>query len=177
VLGLAPAPPADEAVRARHRAIVEAQGRAALHEELARIDPASAGRLHPNDVVRVSRALEIHEVSGRTMSDHHAEHGFRMTRLETTMVAVATTPEVLTERITRRVDVWLAHGWIEEVRGLAARGFGASRPMGSVGYAQVYAHVEGKLPRESLRDLIVQATRTFARKQRTWLRSAPVTWL
>jgi len=177
VIGLAPAPSADETVRARHRAIVEERGRAALHEELARVDAASAARLHPNDVLRVSRALEVHELSGRTMSEHHAEHGFRAHRMESAMIGITTTPEVLTERIAARADAWLNHGWIEEVRELVARGYGETRAMASVGYKEVHAHVSGTLPRESLRDAIVQSTRSFARKQRTWLRSAPVEWL
>ncbi len=177
VIGLAPAPSADEAVRARHRAIVEAGGRGALHEALARVDPASAERLHPNDVLRVSRALEVHELSGRTMSEHHAEHGFRVHRMESAMIGITTTPEVLSERITARADAWLEHGWIEEVRDLVARGYGESRAMASVGYKEVHAHVTGTLPRASLREAIVQSTRSFARKQRTWLRNAPVEWL
>jgi tRNA dimethylallyltransferase len=177
VLGLAPTPAADEGVRARHRALVEERGRAALHEELARVDPASASRLHPNDLLRVSRALEVHELSGRTMSEHHAAHGFREARMQAAMIGVDTTPEELTERIARRAERWLAHGWIEEVEGLVARGHGESRPMGSVGYKEVRAYLAGALPREALRDAIVQSTRTFARKQRTWLRTAPITWL
>ena len=177
VLGLAPAPSADEAVRARHRELVEEGGALLLHEELRRVDPGSAARLHPNDVLRVSRALEVHEQSGRTMSEYHAEHGFKAPRMESAMIGVTLTPEALTERITRRVDGWLAHGWIEEVEALVAAGYGASRAMGSVGYAEVHAHVKGELARESLRDLIVQSTRTFTRKQRTWLRSAPIEWL
>ena len=177
VIGLAPAPSADENVRARHRAVVEERGRGALHEELGRVDPASAARLHPNDMLRVSRALEVHELSGRTMSEHHAEHGFRAHRMESAMIGVSTTPEVLTERITARADAWLDRGWVEEVRDLVARGCAGTRAMASVGYKEVHAHVAGTLPRESLREAIVQSTRTFARKQRTWLRDAPVEWL
>lgn len=177
VIGLAPAPSADETVRARHRAVIEERGRGALHEELGRVDPASAARLHPNDVLRVSRALEVHELSGRTMSEHHAEHGFRAHRMESAMIGVSTTPEVLTERITARADAWLDRGWVEEVRDLVARGYAGTRAMASVGYKEVHAHVAGTLPRESLREAIVQSTRTFARKQRTWLRDAPVEWL
>lgn len=177
VIGLAPAPGADEAVRAKHRAVVDERGRSALHEELARVDPASAARLHPNDVVRVSRALEVHELSGRTMSEHHADHGFRAHRMESAMIGIACPPEVLTERITRRADAWLAQGWIDEVRDLVARGYGEARAMGSVGYKEVHAHVTGTLPREKLREMIVQTTRVFARKQRTWLKSATIEWL
>jgi tRNA dimethylallyltransferase len=177
VIGLAPAPSADEAVRARHRAVVEERGPAGLHEELVRVDAASAARLHPNDVLRVSRALEVHELSGRTMSEHHAEHGFRQPRMESVMIGIGTTPEALTEGIERRVDGWLAEGWLDEVRALVAQGYGDARAMHSVGYEQVQAHLAGALPREALREAIVRATRVFARKQRTWLKSAPVEWL
>lgn len=177
VIGLAPAPSADATVRARHRAMVEAHGPAALHLELGRVDPVSATRLHPNDVLRVSRALEVHELSGRPISEHHAEHGFRAPRMESAMIGVATTPDELTFRIKRRVDGWLAEGWLDEVRQLESRGFGRARAMHSVGYEQVHAHLAGLLAREALRDAVVQSTRVFARKQRTWLKSAPVEWL
>lgn len=177
VIGLAPAPAGDEAVRARHRAMVEERGRAALHEELARVDPVTAARLHPNDLVRVSRALEVHELSGRTMSEHHADHGFKAQRMDSAMIGIGATPEELTERIERRVDGWLAGGWLDEVRDLMASGFGDARAMHSVGYEQVHAHLTGALPREALAEAIVQSTRIFARKQRTWLKSAPIEWL
>jgi tRNA dimethylallyltransferase len=177
VIGLAKAPRADEGVRARHRATVETLGRPALHAELARVDPLSAERLHPNDVVRVSRALEVHELSGKTMSEHHAEHGFREPKMRSVMLGIEWSSEALTERIKERVDGWLALGWLDEVRELVRGGYAASRAMHSVGYAEAHAHVRGELSREFLRDAIVQSTRIFARKQRTWLRSAPIEWL
>jgi len=177
VFGLAPAPPADPQVRANHRALVERLGPEALHAELERVDPASAKRLHPNDVLRVSRALEVLELSGQTMSSRHAEHGFRDTRTSACMLGIYNSSEDLTARIAARVDGWLAAGWIDEVGGLIANGHGASRPMNSVGYKQVYDCVTGALARADLRDAIVRATRVFARKQRTWLKSAPVEWL
>lgn len=177
VLGLVDAPAGDPEIRARHRAFVEERGRIALHDELMKVDPESARRLHPNDVVRVSRALEIHELSGRKMSEWHAEHGFRQHRLEHVMIAPSCEPDELTKRITARVDRWLATGWIDEVRDLLTRGYGEARAMGSVGYKEVREHVEGRLPREELRDAIVQSTRIFARRQRTWLKQADVEWL
>jgi tRNA dimethylallyltransferase len=177
VLGLAEAPPGDEEVRARHRAIVAASGRAALHEELARIDPASAARLHPNDVVRVSRALEVHELSGRTMSEWHAGHGFKERRFDATMLGRRHDPDALSTRIATRVEGMLAAGWIEEVRSLVLAGYDASRAMRSVGYAEVRAHLDGTLPAAELEETIVRSTRVFARKQRTWLNHADVEWL
>lgn len=176
VLGLAPAPSADESIRARHKAIALEGGTAALHEALARVDKVAAARLHPNDVLRVSRALEVWEITGRTMTEIQTEHGFATARTPSVMIGIATTPEELSKRIERRVDAWLAQGWIDEVRELVRRGHARTRAMGSVGYASVLAHLDGTLEGE-LRDVIVRTTRIFARKQRTWLKSAPVEWL
>ena len=176
-LGLVEAPAADADVRARHKELAEAQGRPALHAELAKVDPESAARLHPNDFVRVSRALEVYELSGRTMTSFQTEHGFKAKRFDARLVGREHDTAALTTRITARVDAFLAGGWLDEVRELIAAGHGESRAMGSVGYAEVRAHLENKLPREELRDAIVRSTRVFARKQRTWLGHAEVTWL
>lgn len=177
VLGLVEAPAADAAIRARHRAIVDEKGRTALHDELAKVDPASAKRLHPNDVVRVSRALEVYELSGKPMSEWQADHGFKARKYDAAMIGIEHDPAVLTERMRMRVRRWLTGGWIDEVRGLLAAGYGEARAMSSVGYAEVRAHLEGKLPLEELEDTIVRSTRVFARRQRTWLNHADVEWL
>ena len=175
VQGLAPAPPADEALREKHREIVARDGRAALHAALAKVDPASAARLHPNDVVRVSRALEVFEATGEKMSDLIASHAFGEARHRARLFAIQR--EDLRERIERRVDAFLAAGRIDEVRGLVARGRASARAMGSVGYKQIAAHLRGEIPESELRGAIVRATRVFARRQRTWLGHEPVTWL
>src|SRR5262245_30491550 len=87
--GLAPAPPASEAIRVQHRAIAaEADGRARLHARLAEVDPPSAARLAANDFVRVSRALEVFELSGKPLSDWHAGHGFREPRFRARLLGV-----------------------------------------------------------------------------------------
>lgn len=177
VLGLVKAPAANAEIRARHRALVAELGATALHAELLRLDPVSAGRLHPNDVLRVSRALEVQELSGRPMSEWQAEHGFKERRFEATFLGLAHEPQELTERIAARVSRMIERGFIDETRDLLARGFGTSRAMGSVGYAEVRAHLEGVLPREELDAAIVRSTRVFARRQRTWLKNVDVSWL
>ncbi|WP_438017351.1 tRNA (adenosine(37)-N6)-dimethylallyltransferase MiaA [Sorangium sp. So ce315] len=174
LFGLSPAPPADAALRARHRAIADAEGRAALHARLAEVDPESAARLAPNDFVRVSRALEIYERSGRTQTAWHAEHGFRERRHAARLLAVHRDRAELDRRIEARVALWLEQGWVDEVRALLARGYGDARAMGSVGYKQVREHLEGRLPTEELAPAIVRATRTFVRRQRTWLRDEAI---
>jgi tRNA dimethylallyltransferase len=177
LFGLAETPPASEAIRAGHRALAEREGRPALHARLRQVDAESAARLHPNDFVRVSRALEVHELTGRPMSAFHESHGFATARHPAVLVGLRSTPEALTERIRARAAAWLGAGWIEEVEALLARGFGDSRPMASVGYAQVRSMLAGQLARPDLEDAVVRATRVFARRQRTWLHHVDVTWL
>lgn len=176
-LGLAAAPPADPSVRARHTAVVEAEGRAALHGMLAAVDPESAARLSPNDFVRVSRALEIFELSGRPQSAWHAEHNFRGVRHKARLVGVSRGRDELDARIERRTALWLEQGWVEEVASLVAQGFRGARAMGSVGYRQVLDHIDGRLSREELATAIVRATRVFVRRQRTWLRDQGVLYV
>lgn len=177
LFGLAEAPPANEAIRARHRAIAERDGRPALHAMLRAIDAASAERLHPNDLVRVSRALEVHELTGKAMSAWQAEHAFATALHEAKMIAIAREPHDLTARIEARVRAFLAAGWVDEVRALRERGHGGARAMGSVGYREVCATLDGALPEGELVTAIVRATRIFARRQRTWLNHADVAWL
>lgn len=174
--GLAPSPPADPVVRRRHQQLVAADGPAALHRRLGEVDPARASKLDPHDVVRVSRALEVYELSGRTQSAWHADHGFRTPRYRATLLGVERSRDEIEQRIAERVHRWLGAGWIDEVRRLVAAGYGDARAMGSVGYRQVRQHVEGALPRDELAAAIVRTTRTFARRQRTWLRDQPLRW-
>jgi tRNA dimethylallyltransferase len=179
VYGLADAPRGDEALRARHRAIAEADGRAALHAKLAEVDPASAARLAPNDLVRVSRALEVFELTGKPMSQVQAEHGFREQRFATRLVGVKRERDEHDALIATRVRGMLADGLVREVQGLLERGFGEARVMQSVGYRQVFEALSAGTAADeaALLDAIVRATRVFARRQRTWLRDQPVEWL
>jgi tRNA dimethylallyltransferase len=177
LFGLAEAPAADASTRARHRAIADADGRAALHARLRDVDAEAAARLHPNDFVRVSRALEVHELTGKPMSVWQREHGFARPRHRAKLVALATKPETLAERIATRARQMLASGWADEVRSLLDGGYGNARAMASVGYAQVRASLAGELPEGDLELAIVRATRVFARRQRTWLNHVDATWL
>lgn len=176
VQGLAPGAPADAAVRARHAAIVAAEGRVALHARLTEVDPEAAARLSPNDALRVGRALEVFEVTGRTQTAWHAAHGFREARHRARLVGVARDRDVIDARIAARVRSWLEAGWVTEVERLIEAGFRDARAMGSVGYRQVRGAIEGSLGRDALEPAIVRATRTFVRRQRTWLRDEDVVW-
>lgn len=177
LFGLAASPSADPAIRARHKEIAEASGRAALHAMLAEVDPVLAARLHANDFVRVSRGLEVFEASGTPLSAWQAQHGFETARYAFRQVGIRRSDAALTARIEARARAWLDGGWIDEVRDLGARGFGATRAMKSVGYREVSAHLAGEIAAADLLVEVVRATRVFARRQRTWLRDQPVRWL
>lgn len=177
--GLAPMPPADEAIRARHRAEAEQLGRAALHARLAQSDPAAFARLNPNDLVRVSRALEVYELTGKSLSSLQAEHGFRTARHAVRLLAIAHERAELHQRIARRVQAMFEQGWLDEVRGLLRDGYGQARALRSVGYKQVAEALESGAPLDlpALSEKVIQATRQFVRHQLTWLREQPVEWL
>jgi tRNA dimethylallyltransferase len=177
--GLAAAPPADAALRDRHREWAEREGRAALHTELVRVDPESAARLAPNDLVRVSRALEVHELTGVPLSRWQNEHGFRSARYAVKLLGVRRERDELDRLIADRVRAMLDAGWIEEVRALLAAGYGSARAMSAVGYKQIADALRagGSPGHDDVFDPIRRATRVFARRQRTWLRAQPVEWL
>jgi tRNA dimethylallyltransferase len=177
--GLVPAPPADPELRARHQARVLEVGRAGLHADLALIDPEAAARLAPNDFVRVSRALEVYELTQVRMSEWQAQHGFKTARHAARLLGVRREKDELDLRIRARCQAMLAAGWIEEGRDLLARGYLETRPFAAVGYKQIALALQAAVPVEpaELELSIFRATRVFARRQRTWLRDQPIEWL
>ena len=177
VWGLAEAPSPPKEMRDALNEEAARLGSPAMHARLQQIDPKTAARLHPNDALRIVRALEVHALTGKPLSALHEEHGFRSTRHRARIVALRHPRAELEARIAERVDEMLARGWIDEVRALSGKGFGETRPMQSVGYAEVKSFVDGSIAREDLAPRIVRATRIFARRQRTWLKSAPVEWI
>lgn len=175
--GLAEGAPKDEALRAQHQALVAEKGAAALHEALALVDPIAAAKLHPNDVLRTSRALEVFELTGTALSAVQASHGFKVPKHRFRLLGARRSREDLDARIRARVAGWLAEGWIDEVRGLLADGYGETRAMASIGYRELSAFVRGGGSIEDVETQIVRATRTLVRRQRTWLRDEPVAWV
>lgn len=172
--GVANLPSSDPAVRAELEAEAAAHGLAALHQALARVDPASAARIHPNDPQRLMRALEVYRLSGRPLSELWAEQRPETFPWRTLSIGLAPADRaVLHERIARRFDAMLAGGFIEEVAALKARGdLHPELPsMKSVGYRQVWAYLDGEYDRETLRHRGIVATRQLAKRQLTWMRS------
>lgn len=175
--GLDDLPRADAATRQQLEADAAARGWPALHADLARVDPATAARLAPNDAQRVGRALEIFRLSGKPMS---ALLDRVQTELPYRVLQLALIPSdraVLHRRIAERFDAMLAQGLLDEVQTL--RRTYALTPdlpaMRAVGYRQAWAYLEGEISLDELREQGIAATRQLAKRQLTWLRSWPDT--
>jgi tRNA dimethylallyltransferase len=175
--GLAEAPRGNADLRSAHEGFALEHGRAALHERLRDVDPVLFAKLHPNDFIRVSRALEVFELTGKPLSAFQAEHQFSQPRYAARMFAIALSEPVHTANVRARVADFFARGWREEVLALRAAGYASSRAMGSVGYRELNDEADGVKFPDSVEEHIVRATRVFARRQRTWLNQMPVTWL
>jgi len=168
-------PPAEPGLRAQIDARAARHGWPALHADLARVDPATAARLAPNDAQRIQRALEVWELSGRRMSE--LQTGARQAP-PFALRAFALVPEDRAElhrRIAARFDRMLKEGLLEELRTLRKRyALHAGLPsMRCVGYRQAWACLEGEYGEAVLREKGVAATRQLAKRQLTWLRSLP----
>lgn len=174
--GLAELPGADAAVRARIARLAEGFGWAAVHARLAEVDPVAAARIHVNDPQRLSRALEVYEISGQSLTALHAAQQTGVFAYDCTALAIVPPDRAaLHEVIARRFRQMLAQGFVDEVRALRARpGLTVDLPaMRSVGYRQVWQHLDGRLSAAEMLDQGVIATRQLAKRQFTWLRSWP----
>jgi tRNA dimethylallyltransferase len=170
--GLAALPRADAAVRAAIEREAAEHGWAALHARLEQVDPEAAARIKPSDRQRIQRALEVHALAQRPLTElqRAAEKGERPR-----VLAIAVVPEdraELARRIERRFDAMVAAGFVAEVERLRARGdLTPDLPaMRAVGYRQLWAYLDGSWPWDEARARAIAATRQYAKRQLTWLR-------
>ncbi|MFC4101082.1 tRNA (adenosine(37)-N6)-dimethylallyltransferase MiaA [Paenibacillus xanthanilyticus] len=160
----------DEAFRQEQQLYADTYGAEALHDRLAQVDPETARRLHPNDVRRVIRAMEVFHVTGRKLSDK-LEGQKRESPYELCIVGLTTDRALLYERINHRVDAMIAAGLVEEVRGLLARGVPQdSVAMHGLGYKEIVAYLNGEMTLEAAVELLKRDTRRFAKRQLSWFR-------
>lgn len=175
--GLADMPHADPEVRAEIEKLAQEQGWAAVHGQLAAVDPVAATRIHPNDPQRLQRALEVYRASGRTMTSLHAE-AQKEAPLPYNLHFFAIQPEdrgVLHSQIETRFRQMLKDGLVEEVRALYDRGDLSHQlpSIKSVGYRQVWQYLEDEIDYDGMVEKSIIATRQLAKRQLTWLRSWP----
>ena len=176
--GLSPMPEADPAIRADIEREAGERGWAAMHAELATIDPVAAQRIHATDPQRIQRALEVYRASGRPISAWRAEA--TRDRLPLRVLKLVLAPgdrAILHARIEQRFDAMLAAGLLDEVRALRAMPElrAIARPLDlpalrAVGYRQAWEHLDNATPAAAFRDRAIVATRQLAKRQLTWLR-------
>ncbi|HBF48966.1 tRNA (adenosine(37)-N6)-dimethylallyltransferase MiaA [Shewanella frigidimarina] len=178
--GLSPLPSADEAIRQQILAQAQTEGWEALHQELCNIDPVAGERIHPNDPQRLSRALEVYRISGKTMTELTQT---KSAALPYDVVQFAIAPndrKVLHELIAKRFNIMLEQGFIEEVARLKARDdLHLELPsMRCVGYRQCWQYLDNEFDHATMVEKATAATRQLAKRQLTWLRSWPdLQWL
>lgn len=175
LLGLFEGPPANPALRAELSAIARERGTAALHDELAHVDPAAAGKIDRNDEKRIIRALEVFRLTGEPMSLHQARHDHRSLplRYPARLVGLAPEREALYRAIEARVEHMLDAGLEAEVERLRASGYRPPlRSQQAIGYAELHEVAEGRVERVRAIELIKRNSRHYARRQLSWYRSA-----
>lgn len=147
------------------------EGLEKLHNELLNIDKTTADKIHPNDKIRITRALEIYHMTGKKPSELKRNHGFREERFETCKIALFDEREKITDIIDKRVEKMFENGFIEEVINLREMGYGSElKPMNAIGYRQVNSYLDGEISLEEAKYLTKRDTRRYAKRQMTWLR-------
>jgi tRNA dimethylallyltransferase len=176
--GLAAIPAIPEGIRSALRARLANEGAPALHAELAQRDPAAAARLHPEDRIRIVRALEVLEATGRPLGEWQRENEAPLID-PTTARKVFLAPEraELRRRIEQRFDAMLAAGALEEVRALAARHLDPNLPvMKAHGVPWLIRHLRGEMTLETAAEESKADTRRYAKRQFTWFRNQLPDW-
>ncbi len=170
--GLSVLPPADREVRCRLEEEAKNKGQQWMHHRLTKVDPASAARIHPNDPQRLQRALEVYEITGKSMSELIAKPGERLMYQPLKLILAPGDRDFLRERIAIRFRQMLAQGFVAEVEGLYQRGDLTSDlpSIRCVGYRQVWEYLEGEMDAASMEERAIIATRQLAKRQFTWLR-------
>jgi tRNA dimethylallyltransferase len=176
LLGLFAGPPASPELRAELTAIARRDGAAALHAELARVDPASAAKIDRNDEKRIVRALEVYRLTGEAMSAHQARHDHRSTppRYQARLVGLAPPREALYQAIDQRVEAMIEAGLEREVAELRTLGYlPPLRSQQAIGYAELHDVADGRVARARAIELIKRNSRHYARRQLSWYRTDP----
>jgi tRNA dimethylallyltransferase len=177
--GLCEAPPADPAVRAQLHEEARTQGRDRFYARLAAVDPVTASKLHPSDTSKVIRALEVHQLSGRAISEFQQRHGFSERPFSPLVIGLNRDRDALYRRIEERIDWQLAHGLLQETQRLLDRGYKRDcAAMKGLGYRQVAAHLAGEYDEAEMVRRFKRDTRHFAKRQMTWFRrEQEIGWL
>ncbi|MDH3975843.1 MAG: tRNA (adenosine(37)-N6)-dimethylallyltransferase MiaA [Deltaproteobacteria bacterium] len=178
IKGLVDTPEADKRLREELEEAAEKKGPLSLYRKLEEIDAEAARGIHPNNRVRVIRALEVAMLSGRKISDFQRSHRFSEKAYPFLMLGIDVERDELYRRIESRVETMVENGFEREVRRLLDRGYSRDlKPMRAVGYKEMCAHIIDGVPFERTVELIKRDSRRYAKRQLTWFRKEEVQWL
>ena len=159
----------DKSYRERLQKKAEEEGAGAVYQMLVKVDSVSAGKIHPNNVKRVIRALEFYHLNGRPISEHNEEEARKKSPYQSAYFVLNQDRQTLYERINRRVDLMMEEGLIGEVKSLVEEGYGRNLvSMQGIGYKEVFDYLEGEISLEETTERIKKDTRHFAKRQLTW---------
>ena len=169
--------PSDEKLRADLDNLAKEHGNQYLHDKLAGVLPATAARLHPNDLRRVIRALEVYYLSGDTISQNKLL-GQQELLYNAVVIGITMDRQLLYQRINQRVDLMIKQGLVDEVAMLLNNGISPNcQGMQGIGYKEIVRYLQGEMDLSTATESIKQATRNFAKRQLTWYRKMPyITW-
>lgn len=162
--------PSDEEFRISMEKVAYEKGNQYVHEQLITIDPESAQRLHPNNVRRVIRALEVYHCTGKTITEMQKSQSPRML-YSAAMIGLTMERERLYQRINKRVDIMIDEGLINEVEGLYQTGLRNCQSIQGIGYKELYEFFDGDLSLQEAIDNLKQNSRRYAKRQLTWFRN------
>lgn len=169
----------DLTVRSKYQHMAETQGNLAVHERLTMVDPESAQRLHPNNLKRVIRALEVYEQTGMTIGEFNRQHKREAPKYTAVKIGVCPADrQTLYDRIDRRVDQMLSDGLLEETQRLLSKGKLTGTAAQAIGYKELLGFLQGKDSLHSCVELLKQRSRNYAKRQLTWLkRDDSIHWI
>ena len=168
----------DSDIRGRLKAEVQAHGGAYLYKKLCRRDPDTAKKIHSNDTYRIMRALEVFELTGKTLANFHQEHGFRDSPFAVLKIGLHISREMLYKRINKRVEIMIDSGFVDEVKRLLTMGYSPElKSMQSIGYRHIVNFIEGHCTWDETVRTLKRDTRRYAKRQITWFKADPeVIW-
>ncbi len=161
----------DQELRDKLYRVVDKKGNLFLHQKLMKVDPVTGKKVHPNDVKRIVRAMEIYHLTGKPMSEYRQNLKNAEIPYELAMIGLTMDRSKLYDRINRRVDEMIQKGLVYEVQELLNKGYGKDLiSMQGLGYKELIEYIEGKSSLEEAVEIIKRDTRRFAKRQLTWFR-------
>jgi len=164
----------DSGIRDRLKDEVKAHGSAYLYKKLCHQDPDTAKKIHPNDTYRIIRALEVYELTGKTLTELHHAHGFKDSPFVVLKIGLHIPRELLYDRINKRAEIMINSGFVDEVKRLLTMGYSPElKSMKSIGYRHMVNFIEGYCTWDETVRTLKRDTRRYAKRQMTWFNADP----